>query len=316
LDEAATWLTRTALSLRTPITVTTAPSPIVQPADLTGIPRHIVLPYRATWDRDWAAAARETLERTARDKGQAALDAHASARAHRDAAASCHAFAARWQKTPRTDLADAAAVAAAAVSKADRTHGELTAAQKSRRTAAQQARTDAEQAREAGRVAERHTADAAALAGVISNAGALVATRPSVEEAHTDALRRIEEAKADAVSAAARIQSALKAAAGIRASRRNWQQARNNLGVEHAAPDPGGNLNVVEAAWRTLRDELSTLEQGLAEADLLERAGRKHADALAKRDRFTQDTLEHAAGLSATVVASSRESLNIESAVR
>lgn len=308
--EAVAYLTGTALSLRTPISVTTAPSS-TDPArhDTAGAP-HIVLPHRATWDRAWAAAVRETLESTAQQEGQAAVDAHGSARSHRDAAATCRAFAMRWQETTRADLFEAAAAAEAAVSDAARRRRELAATHEAHRAEARQARDSAGQAREAAHTAERHATDATALVDVTAKARDLEATRPSVEAAHTDALQKIATAKTDFATAAARIQSAINIAAGIRSNRANWRRDRNNLGVEQAAPDPGGNLGVVETTWRTLREELSTAEQGLAEADLLERARRKLAETLSRRDRFEADVLERATALSATVVASSRESLN------
>lgn len=70
-DEAVTRLSARALNLRTPIAVTTAPSPADPAEEPTRGLRHIVLPYRGTWDRAWAAAAREELAHTARVEGQA-----------------------------------------------------------------------------------------------------------------------------------------------------------------------------------------------------------------------------------------------------
>ena len=309
-DQAISSLAAAALNLRTPITVTTPPPSTQQHDAPPAALHHIVLPHRATWDREWAAETREALERTAQDEGQAAAGALASARSHRDAAAACQAFTARWPDTSRTDLAEEAALAESAVSEADDRHKELTAAQETHRSAARRARTDAAQAREAGRRAERHTAHATALAEIVSRARALEATNPAAAAAHADALKRISDAKTEFTSAAARIQSALNTAAGIRASRTTWQQERDEIDAEHPAPDPGGNLNVVKAAWRSLRDELSTAEQGLVQAEFLRRAQRNHADALAKRHRFTGNVLKRGAELSATVVASSRESLN------
>lgn len=310
-EHAVTLLSDAALNLRTPITVTTAPSS-ADPIEIESRgPRHIVPPHRATWDRGWAASLRDELESTALNEGNAATGAHGSARAHRTAAAACLSFATRWQGSNRAELTTTATASGEAVSQSARKRKEVAGKQDTHRDLARQARTGAGQARDRGRVAERRVADATVLIKTVADARTAESQRAGVEAAHADALRRFDDAKTEFANADHRIKSAMQTAAQARANRQNWHSARNSLAVEQAAEDPGGNLSVVETAFRSLRDELSAAEQGLVEAEFLKRTQRRLAEALDRRGRFKDDVLELAAELSDTIAASSRESLSV-----
>jgi len=309
--DAVTLLADAALTLRMPIAVTTAPSS-AEPIEVHARgPRYIVLPHRAAWDRDWAASLRDELEGTALREGNAAADAHTSARRHRTAAAACLSFVARWQDSNSAGLAAASTTSLDAVSESTRKREDIADKQDAHRDLARQARTHAGQAREHGRTAQQHATDATALIEVVAEARTAEPHRTRAEAARADASQQFENAKDDFAAASDRIKSAMQTAAQARANRQNWQSERNNLGVEQAGEDPGGNLSVVEAAFRSLRDELSAAEQGLIEAEFLKRTQRRLADALDKRDRFEDNVLALATELSATIAASSRESRSL-----
>src|SRR5690606_23690015 len=72
---------------------------------------------------------------------------------------------------------------------------------------------------------------------------------------------------------------------------------------------PGGNVDVIRQAWISLKTELTTAEQGLMEAEFLNRAQRRLNEAIERQRRYDRRILSRANTLATTTVASSRESL-------
>lgn len=295
---------------RTPVTVTTAVASTAPAHDAvdTGV-QHVVLPHRSTWDREWAAATRTELDTIATREGQAASQARTAAARHRAASALCATFASRWQATRRQTLVSASAASTEKVTSAERRRTDLVPERDQYRQAAHACRRRADKARRDGSVADQNSAAAAQLVETTGEANAAGERRPHLERTLSEALQQLASAATAREAATAEIAAGMQAAAQARADRRMWRRARDELGVEVAAPDPGGNLAVVEAAWTTLRNELTAAEQGLVEAEFLNRAQRRLNEAIDRRGRFTQHVLDRAAELAVSTAASSRESL-------
>jgi hypothetical protein len=295
---------------RTPVTVTTSVTSTARDADrVNGELRHVVLPHRATWDREWATATRAELDATTTREGLAASQARAAATRHRAASAMCAAFASRWQTTKRADLLAASAASAHEVKAGKQRRSDLVAERDGYRQTARDCRVRAEAAGREGRIAENNATSAAQLVQTTGEATAAGERRPVVEVALSNALRQLAAATSAREAATARIAAGMEAAAQARADRGAWQRARDELGVDEAAADPGGNLAVVRATWTTLRDELTAAEQGLVEAEFLNRAQRRLNEASERRGRFAPTVLHRAVELAASTAASSRESL-------
>jgi hypothetical protein len=295
---------------RTLVTVTTAPTSTVPAAPTEeGDLRHVVLPHRATWDREWATAARAELDATATTEGQAAVQARAAAARHRVAAALCATFASRWQATTRSDLLAASTASAQKVASVERQREDLIADRVRYRQNARTCRDRAAEARNDAHIAEQKAAGATQLVEVTDKATAASQERPGAEAALSKALKEVAAAATARRAAAATITAGTQVAAQARSDRSSWQQARIELGIEESGTDPGGNLAVVRATWVTLRDELTAAEQGLVEAEFLNRAQQSLNAAIERRDRFTRPVLDRAGELAVTTSASSRDSL-------
>jgi hypothetical protein len=230
------------------------------------------MPGRATWDREWAVATRAELEATATQQGKKLAEARTVAALHRAASASCSAFTERWQTTTRSALTAASTASTDVVKSASRSKTTLVLERDRHRQAAADCRRHADQARRQHRLATENATRADQLVVIAATATSAAEQRPRTETLEADAVRRLASAGESREAAKARIAAAVRAAAQARADRRNWQKTRDELGVEEAAADPGGNLAVVQARWNSLRNELASAEQGLLEAEFLNRA--------------------------------------------
>jgi hypothetical protein len=295
---------------RTPVTVTTAAACAIPPHDSEdGDLRHVVVPHRATWDRAWATTTRAELDATATSEGRAATQARAASARYREASAVCAAFISRWHATTRPDLFGTASASTQKVTSDEQQRAKLVTNRDRCRQTASTARTRAAEARRDAHSADQNAAAATQLVQVTSEAATVGLRRPAAETGLSDALQQLGAAITARKAATAQITASLQTAAQARADCSTWQRARDTLGVEKAAADPGGNLAVVEAAWAALRDELTAAEQGLVEAEFLNRAQRRLNQAIGRRSRFEQPILDRASELAVSTAASSRESL-------
>lgn len=296
---------------RTPVAVLTTKSTTAAIHD-PGSDRHVVLPHRATWDRDWAATARAELDQVATTAGSAEKQARDAATTHRACEAACRAFTGRWSGTDRASLARQADTSAETAERAAIEHKRLVAARDRHRLDAENAQQNADAARHSATLAEKKATLAAELSDLSAGAAAAAARKPIVEAAAAAAQRDAATALTKRHQAMQTAKAATAQAAQARSARESWQRERDQLGVERAAPDPGGNLDVIRGAWETLRLELSAAERGMVEAGQLDRANRSLNQALGKRRRYDEPTLARATELANTTLASSRETLNGE----
>ncbi|MFI5960445.1 hypothetical protein [Cryptosporangium sp. NPDC051539] len=310
-SDAVACLKTAALRTRTPVAVSSTASLVAIQSSRPGDDmRYVVVPHRATWDRDWAATIRGDLETTVTSDGAAATAARQAAQRYRSVAAECGVHAERWSGTTRADLLTAESQAVTDYAKADGNHRELVRQRDAYRRAARDNRELAAIARREQTAAEKKAGSAAELAAVTGAGAAAAARRLSAQTDLSSAQRAINTALADRQAATEAINAAVERRARARADRGAWQRQRNGLGIDAPGPDPGGNLAVVETEWTSLRDELSAAEHGLIEAEFLRRARQALADAVDRRDRFATSTILRATQLADTTEASSRESLN------
>lgn len=306
--EAVDVLNKASPRTRTPIAVTTAQSVLDAPGGADQH-RHVVVPQRATWDRDWAAQTRADLAQIVATEGSVAAQARQAAEAHRTASAACTGFVDRWKETTRQDLAHDADSAASDVAAAERRRNELRSERDRQRDVAREARNRAGSARQEADRADKRVTLANTLLEQTKTAGSAKARRPLVEAAHSQAERDLDAAGVAREVAESVIQTGIEEAAQARSAREAWQRERDRLGVEDAAPDPGGNLDGIRTEWHALREELSAAERGMIEAELLNRAQRALTDVLGRRRRFEPSIWERAEILAATTAASSEETL-------
>ena len=309
-ETAVSRLADMAPRTRTPVTVMTTQA--ATPAGEQRSDRYVVLPHRATWDRDWAATVRVELAEIAATAGSAEKQARDAATAYRACEAACRAFAARWSGTDRADLARHAEASAEAAERATTERERLASVRDQHRLDAENAQQNADTARHSRTLAETRAKLAAELADLSAAAAVAAARVPAVEAAAATAQRDAAAALTKRQQAREIAKAATGQAAQARSAREGWQRERDQLGVERAAPDPGGNLDVIRGAWETLRLELSTAERGMVEADQLDRANRALNQALGKRRRYDEAILTRASEQANTTLASSRESLNGE----
>src|SRR6266511_1067295 len=309
-EAAVSRLADTAPRTRTPVTVLTTQSATV--ANAPDSDRYVVLPHRATWDRDWAATVRAELDEIATTAGRAEKQTRDAATAYRSCEAACRGFTARWSGTDRADLIQHAESSADAAKRATAERERLAAARDQHRLDAENAQQNAEAARHSTTLAERKATLAAQLSELAAVAAAAAARKPAVEATAAAAQRDVAAAQMKRQQARQIAKAATGQASQARSAREIWQRERDQIGVELAAPDPGGNLDVVRGAWETLRLELSAAERGMVEAGQLDRANRALNQALGKRRRYDEAILTRASDLANTTLASSRESLNGE----
>ncbi|SQD98132.1 hypothetical protein FMEAI12_4530021 [Parafrankia sp. Ea1.12] len=328
-DAAVAHLQAQEVTARTPVAVVTAPSASsTAPANATasasasvgevpaallvtdgrGTPRrHVVIPHRATWDREWAAASRDQLDQLARDEAAAAVTARAAAADHRAAAAACGQFTRRWQSASRDDLARRAREAAEAVTDARQRRATLITRRDSLREQAATARQRRDAARKEAATAERHQEAASDLARQSASAGVAAEGRGHAEDLRRRALREAKTASAEVEAAQRAARQSIRQAADARANRGPWLRERAELGIEVAAPDPGGNPEVVRRKWRDLLDKLSAAERGMLEADALDRAKRRVGEVSGRLRRHDAEAIRHAEVLTGTMDAASPE---------
>ena len=304
-DAAVAHLAERDLSTRTPVTLLTAPTATAP--DTPGERRHVVIPYRATWDRAWAAASRERLAELALSATSGAEAARTAAAAYRAAAAVCTAFTTRWPAVSRSDLAGEADVTSQAVATAEEKRKDVERERAQARAQAAEARRRRDDERRAAADATRHSQAAAALAEQTGRAAAEADRRPGVENARLRADREVQAAEQDAEAATRAVKDAFRRASDARANRGPWLRERAGLGVEVAAADPGGNLEMIRGSWVSLREELAAAERGMVEAEALNRAQRRLGEVTTRLDRHDQDAVRAARELAATMEASSPE---------
>jgi hypothetical protein len=307
LAEADTFLADLKPRTRTPITVVANPA-VIHTADLADVARFVVVPHRATWDRQWAQAARSEYEQTSVREGDAAARARVDAAAHRATSAACTGFLQRWADTRREELAADVETCQQAVEAAERQHGELIAERDRQRDIAVQARRAAEAARkEAARAGDR-VRDAQLLEQQAGPADQAAQERPQLEaDRH---VAEEEELAADAAQERARAQHAAcsEEAAESRSNAGVCRRELSQLGVEDTAVDPGGNLDVLRIQWQALRRDLEAAERGMTEAGNLDRAREALSDTQQRRDsRYEPEALERARALADLAAASSSD---------
>src|SRR5205823_5669986 len=137
-------LADTAPRTRTPVTVMTTQSATA--ANDRSSDRYVVLPHRATWDRDWAATIRVELDEIATTAGRAEKQARDAATAYRSCEAACRGFTARWSGTDRAELVRHADSSADAAKRATAERERLAAARDQHRLDAENAQQNVDAA--------------------------------------------------------------------------------------------------------------------------------------------------------------------------
>lgn len=310
LTAADEYLSDLKLRIRTPVAVVANPTPSTSAdTDIAAAARFVVVPHRATWDREWAKSAREEAEALVTREGAAAANSRAAARSYRDAIASCTAFMDRWADTRRDDLVDAASASAAAVVLAEQQRQNLIDERERQREAGKTARNQAEVARKAITRADTGVNGAQKLSETTTAADAAAQRRVIVETERQQAEE--QEGLADAAEKQAQqiSRDAADEAAQARSDVTTFGRELAALGVEQPAPDPGGNLDTIRVRWEALSQELSAAERGMREAELLDRANKELSKAQRRCDRYEAEVLTRAAELSRLPAASSPDSL-------
>jgi hypothetical protein len=229
------------------------------------------------------------------------------AAAYRSAAAACAAFTARWPAASRASLDDRAQETAVAVTEAAERRRAVARDRAEARARAADARRRRDDARRAAVQAGQHHEAATALAQQTGAAAVEAQRRPGAENARSRADREARAAQDDAEAARRAIRAALGQGSTARASREPWFRERDALGVERAAPDPGGNLDTIRGSWTTLREDLAAAERGMVEAARLDRAQQRLSEVTGRLERHDQDSVRLAQQLAGTMEASSAE---------
>lgn len=299
------------LRTRTPVAVVANPSHVKTTDAAAGTDWFVVIPHRATWDRQWAQAARAEYASTVERESAAALQARDDAGRHRGAELACADFLTRWADVRRDVLEAAVTESTMAIGVADARRGELIAERDRQQEAGTQARARAEQARKDFSRADEFARDAGDLVTIVA-AGDEAEQRKTLVEADRSKAAE-DEIAADYADDQAR---GIVTSAGeeIAQANSNIESARRQLtvlGVEVPGPDPGGSLDGVRSAYEALRQELSSAERGMVEADNLDRAKQAVSEAQENsKRRFDAPVLERAGELSILPAASSSDSLN------
>lgn len=308
-DSATAHLKRNPPRTRTPVTVTTPPSDLVAKSQTIDRSHYVVMPHRATWDRQWAEAARAELADTVDRHGSAASRAHTAASGHRDAMAACAAFISRWGSTGAEALQALVDSALQAVEETDRQRREIVDERDGYAAAAQEARTESAAARDDAVSADRQANEAESLVALAVNAVSAEAGRPAAEAARRSAEQDATLAANNRTEASRMITSSAEQAARAKTDADNWSKERSALAVDAVDADPSGNLEVLRTAWTSARDEFATAAAGIVEVELLERAQRALGHTQRRRERLDAPTWTRAEALAHTVEASSPESL-------
>ncbi|MFD0204727.1 MULTISPECIES: hypothetical protein [Saccharothrix] len=295
--EAVGELTHGSPRTRTPVVVSTAPAATTL-AVVDDVTHHVVVPHRATWDREWAREVKAELEHTVAESAEAAAQAHRTARRYRDTAAMCGNIVQRWKGYSREDLVRAEQEASGRLREAEGRREELTTQQKSARETAAGARQEHQAELRNAVVADKHAAAAERLADLVEKAEFQAARRPGLEASRARAARDLDAAAERVRKARAVIGAAMRRAAQSRSAAEAHGRERGELGVDHAAADPGGNLEVLRATWTAARDELALAEAGMAEAGALQRAEAELGRARQRTTKYGAATLSRAEHLS------------------
>ncbi|WP_370948845.1 hypothetical protein AB5J62_15185 [Amycolatopsis sp. cg5] len=303
--DGVTALTTNAVYTKTPVTVQLAPASTGEPAGDCSPQQYVVVPHRGAWDRDWAARMRDELERTARDEGQNALNARQAAARYRAADAECEGFVRRWGQTTRDELAETYDNAVEMVAQTEVRRESLVTEREAQENTARDARAEAGEQRLLWQKADRHVASAIALDELVQAADAGMAQVPGLTAKRTRMVEDQRRAEATIDSADGIFAEQTQTAAEARSSRDAYQRERGQLGIDESAPDPGGNLQVLRREWQALLVELTTAEQGMVEAETLNRARQRVSHALERAGRFDSLVLDDAGELAATSEASS-----------
>lgn len=301
-DEAVAILTDADLTLRSPVTATTAPG--VAGAPPSAVPnRHVVLPHRATWDRAWAEATKAELAETARSEGEAGRQARDSAASHRSGAAAAEDFTSRWHDT---DLGQLEGEVRAAETRRD----EATAALKDIEARRQQNREAAATYRKAAERADKREREAHNALGPLGNLVELTdkadrarEQRPRLEQDRRDALEAIDTAERTQKAARLRATDATTRAETHRGQKRQMVDERSALTYTPAETDPGGNLVSVRARLATAERLLGDAAVGMEESRLLEHAKGRHETAAARLNDHGPGALARAEVLAGTIDA-------------
>lgn len=268
-------LQEVSLSTRTPVTVATPPttpdgSGGNEPDGSTA--RHVVLPHRATWDREWAARRRDELETVIAERTEAATTARSQAARHRDTVAVCRQFASGWAGYTIESLTEAAAAADAALAALVTQRSTLRDARELHTERAQTARDEAAVADGAARSA---AAIVDAAAELVKSWDAATAARQRRSRLELD-LAKARQERDDATTAAERAQGHLDTAtetlSEMRQLAERLRDERADLPVDEVPVDPGGSRELLKSTWVSLQNRLRTEEAGLREPELLNQA--------------------------------------------
>lgn len=311
LSVAEEKLSARGLRTRTPVAVVANPAHSKNTAATNGTAgRFVIIPHRATWDRQWAQDARAEYETAVAQEGAAAVEAREDAALHRDTAHACAEFLDRWGGVNREQLQGAASESAAALAATAVKRTELGAERDRQRDAGQQARAKAEEAAKDFRRADRNVTEADNLLTKVKG-GELAAQRRALVEAEKN---RAGEAEVSADRAAEHqghlARRATNEAAQARSNITSAGQELENLGVEVPGPDPGGSLDVIRAEYTASRQQLSEAERGMVEAELLDQAKVAVSAALERTKRFDPPILARAEVLADLPEASTQHSLH------
>ncbi|WP_236796564.1 hypothetical protein [Amycolatopsis sp. GM8] len=292
---------------RTPVTVRTAPTSTTgpRPETVTDARRHVVVPHRATWDRAWALETRKALEETALAEGDAHQQAAAAAQRYRDVVALCSGFLRRWGETSRDELARMSTEAADILEAEDSRRDALVADRKAQRTRAAEARADAKKYRGQATMADGHVARATRLAEVVQAAEVATARVAGLTIRRGRAREELRSAGEAIAAAAEMLKNSLQRAADARSAGETWARERAEMGVDEAALNSEGNLQVLRDAWHALRAELAAAEHGMIEAELLKRAESDVGKAVGRTRQFDDRALADAEVLATTGEAAS-----------
>ena len=310
LSAAKKHLDEIKLRTRTPVSVVANPSHAKTTDAGAGTDWFVVIPHRATWDRQWAQDARAEYATIVDRESAAALRARDDAGMHRGAELACTEFLIRWSDVRRDVLEAAVTESTVALAVADEKRKELIAERDRQKEIGKQARVRADQARNNFTRADKFAREAAELVTLVA-AGDEAEQRKSLVEA--ERIRAVEdEIAAEAADTKARdiVSSAGEEAAQARSNSESARRQLEVLGVEVPGPDPGGSLHSVRSAYEALRQELSSAEQGMVEAGNLDRAKADVSLAQERSKRFDASVLARAGELSVLPAASSSDSLN------
>lgn len=298
------------LTLRTPVTATTAPSTSGIGVPAAAVGRHVVLPHRATWDRAWAERMRTELADTATTEGDAGREARQAAKTHRAGVAAAESFTSRWKGIEADQLADAVTGAEARLTETDAALTTVTERRQANRDAAAKHRKRADKAQTREREAAAALGPLTKLVELTDAANRAREQRPRLDQDRIDAISEVTAAGHAQKAARDAISDATTRAETHRLQKRAFTTERDALAYTSAAKDPGGNLVSVRTQLTTAERILGDAAAGMEESRLLEHAKQRHSAAIARRNDHLPGALERAEVLAGTIDAANPDVLH------